>query len=553
MAGTGGTDAELVGDSLEGNRDAFGQIVRRYQSLICSLAYSATGCLGQSEDLAQETFITAWKHLRQLREPAKLRSWLCGIARNRINNALRREGREPLHAAEPLASMPETPAADALPADHAINREEEAILWRSLERIPETYREPLVLFYREHQSVERVAEQLELSEDAVKQRLSRGRKLLHEQVLAFVEGALERTAPGKAFTMGVLATLPVFATSASAATVATAAAKGGTLAKSAAGIGLLNAVVGPILIFVCTYLGYRMDHDEASSPQRRAFVRRYYRLLVGCIAVFVLAVLSLTLAGLPLAKSNPMLFAGLLFGLGAAYLVVVAMFVIWIRRQHRRFRREETSGSSPLTAQAVGPLPVPVFEYKSRLSLLGWPLVHIRLRGGLDRGPVKAWIAVGDAALGLIFAFGAVAVAPISFGGFAVGLLTIGGFALGPVTFGGFSLGWWALGGMAVGWQACGGCALAWSAAQGGMAVAHDFALGGVALARHANDAVAEAFFKQNGFSRNALAVLCHAQWMNLFFLVPLALWWRSRRARRQQRVRVEEKCGTPPGTSGND
>jgi len=75
------TDADLASESLVGNRDAFGQIVARYQSLVCSLAYSATGCLGQSEDLAQETFFTAWKHLGELREPGMLRSWLCGIAR----------------------------------------------------------------------------------------------------------------------------------------------------------------------------------------------------------------------------------------------------------------------------------------------------------------------------------------------------------------------------------------------------------------------------------------------------------------------------------------
>jgi len=144
-------DAELVAASLSGNRDAFGRIVTRYQSLICSLAYSATGSLGESEDVAQETFITAWKGLRHLRERHKLRAWLCGIARNRINNTLRREGHEPLRAAEPLEAVSESASAEPLPHDQAISNEEEAILWRSLERIPETYREPLVLFYREHQ------------------------------------------------------------------------------------------------------------------------------------------------------------------------------------------------------------------------------------------------------------------------------------------------------------------------------------------------------------------------------------------------------------------
>ena len=46
-------DAELVRESLAGNQDAFGRIVAHHQSLICSLAYSATGSLTQSEDLAQ--------------------------------------------------------------------------------------------------------------------------------------------------------------------------------------------------------------------------------------------------------------------------------------------------------------------------------------------------------------------------------------------------------------------------------------------------------------------------------------------------------------------
>src|ERR1051325_2108879 len=121
------TDVELVSRSLVGNSEAFGQIVARYQSLICSLAYSATGSLGQSEDLAQETFITAWKHLRHLREPSRLRAWLCGIARNRINNSLLREGRKPLRGAEPLDHLNEDPAPEPPAIDHIISKEEEAI------------------------------------------------------------------------------------------------------------------------------------------------------------------------------------------------------------------------------------------------------------------------------------------------------------------------------------------------------------------------------------------------------------------------------------------
>jgi len=266
-------DAELVSESLSGNRDAFGQIVTRYQSLICSLGYSATGSLSQSEDLAQETFITAWKQLATLREPEKLRAWLCGVARNLINNSLRRHGREPSHRAESLEEISESHSTEPQPIEQTISNEEAAILWRSLERIPEIYREPLVLFYREHQSVEAVAQNLELTEDAVKQRLSRGRKLLHEEVLAFVEGMLEKTSPGKNFTLGVLAALPMGIASAKAATVGTALAKGGAAAK---GVMTVSSLGGLFAMFGGAYVSLRAQADDSKSPRERQFMLQVF-------------------------------------------------------------------------------------------------------------------------------------------------------------------------------------------------------------------------------------------------------------------------------------
>jgi hypothetical protein len=215
-----------------------------------------------------------------------------------------------------------------------------------------------------------------------------------------------------------------------------------------------------------------------------------------------------------------------MIGMGAAYIVVVTVLAVWARRQHRR-----------LPVEASHPQVTPLFEYRSKLCLLGLPLVHIRLRGGIERGLVKAWIAGGDAAIGVIFAFGGMAVAPISFGGFSAGLLTLGGFAVGLMPFGGFSFGPWALGGVAIGWQALGGCAVAWSAAEGGVAVAHDFAQGGVALARHANDAVAEGFFNNSGFFQNALVMMPYAYWLNVLWLLPLVFWQQARRRARRGEV----------------
>ena len=121
MSAVANNDTELVSASLSGNREAFGQIVSRYQSLICSLAYSATGSLTTSEDLAQETFLTAWKQLAGLREPQKLRAWLCGIARNLINNSLRRHDREPSHHAESFENLSEARSPEPLPGEQAIS------------------------------------------------------------------------------------------------------------------------------------------------------------------------------------------------------------------------------------------------------------------------------------------------------------------------------------------------------------------------------------------------------------------------------------------------
>jgi RNA polymerase sigma factor (sigma-70 family) len=239
-------DADLVAESLGGSRDAFRRIVERYQTLICSLAYSTTGNVSRSEDMAQETFIAAWKQLHALREPAKLRAWLCGIARHRIQKNFERDGREPAHNAAPLEDAHDSPAVEALPSEQTISREEEAILWRSLEKIPELYREPLILYYREHQSIEHVAVALDLTEDAVKQRLSRGRKLLQDEVQTFVEGALRRTVPGQAFSGAVLAMLPLVAGPAAATTGLGAGAKGTAAAKS----GFLAAWLLPLSPFL---------------------------------------------------------------------------------------------------------------------------------------------------------------------------------------------------------------------------------------------------------------------------------------------------------------
>ena len=78
----GMTDIELIAASRRGDASAFGQIVERYQRAVCAVSYSGTGDRALSEDVAQDTFVTAWRQLAALREIERLPAWLCGIARN---------------------------------------------------------------------------------------------------------------------------------------------------------------------------------------------------------------------------------------------------------------------------------------------------------------------------------------------------------------------------------------------------------------------------------------------------------------------------------------
>jgi RNA polymerase sigma factor (sigma-70 family) len=337
-------DAQLVEWTLAGDRAAFATIVERYQALVCSITYNATGSLSVSEDLAQETFLAAWRQLRELREPERLRSWLCGITRFLVGKEYRRRGRDPIHAAEGLETVQEAPSPEASPAMQAVSREEEDLLWRALERIPDAYREPLILFYRQEKSVERVAAELELSEDAVKQRLSRGRRLLHEEMAAFVEGTLSRSAPGRDFSNAVLAVLPIAPAAAAGTGIA---GHGAAMAKS----GSLAGWLAPLFPFLGVVAGIVVGWLSArSAPTAR---ERRFQLF----ALFGMLVFSLvwSAAGLSVLRalsqrytwsSQTFLWAAL--GFWWLYGTVAAAFaVFFIRRVYSLRRRIEHEAGVP--------------------------------------------------------------------------------------------------------------------------------------------------------------------------------------------------------------
>jgi len=390
------SDTQLVNRCLWGDRDAFGKIVERYQGLICAIAYSICGDINRSEDVAQETFLAAWRNLDSLKERDHLKQWLCGIVRHIIQESQRRATRDPISRSAPLDEGVADGGDELEPSEQMISKEEQAILWRVLEGLPAVYREPLILFYRQEQSLAEVAGALDLSEDAVKQRLSRGRAMLSERMAKFVETALHGSRPGKVFTLGVLAALPLVATSAKAVTAGAAAAKGTGAAKS----GFLAAWLAPFIgIFgglTAAWLSVRIAPTEAERRVKKAsFIVLWVFVFTWCFIAQPL-VKALGESCHWAAATKYAVMAGFWWfyaAVAAAIMVVAFRQIITIRRQFEAAGGvSQPSGASP--------------TWRTRLALVA--CLHLAFSWVVylawDTGD-RAWAAWSAAALVLMAAW----------------------------------------------------------------------------------------------------------------------------------------------------
>ena len=166
--------------------------------------------------LRRKLFFRHGKKSDGLHDATKVRPWLATIARNTALSHLRMK-KNKVKSQE----LEETMGDSALGPDQvSAHKDDLSLVLNTLERLPEKYRTPLVLFYREDQSVAAVAEALGLSKDATKQRLKRGRDELRDQVESTLSKTLRRTAPTAVFTASVV-------TAISALTPATATAAAG--------------------------------------------------------------------------------------------------------------------------------------------------------------------------------------------------------------------------------------------------------------------------------------------------------------------------------------
>ena len=185
----------------------FVRMVSRYQGAVCAVAYSATGDLAVSEDIAQETFLIAWRDLHRLRDPDRPGPWLCAIARNLSRSELRRRRRRELPDSELVEATTELTSAPGS-LDKLLDQESVDITRRALEQVPAVYRETLVLYYREQCSISEVAAALGISEDTAAKRLSRGRRQLKRGVESVISETLTSTRPSARLHSAIVAGLP---------------------------------------------------------------------------------------------------------------------------------------------------------------------------------------------------------------------------------------------------------------------------------------------------------------------------------------------------------
>ena len=523
------SDQTLVQKCRQGDTAAFESLVGKYQNLVCSVAYSILGDVNQSEDVAQETLLVAWSKLDRLEREASFKSWVCSIARNLARNSLRRH-RVPADGAgeEVVADQRES-------VEESLTRgEEQELVWSVLAELPELYREPLVLFYRQEQSVASVAEALDVSVDVVKQRLSRGRKMLKMEVAAVVQRTLERTSPSGAFTLGVMAALRDVDPGVLAAPVSSAAAKTATGAGAAKSAGWLAVLTGPLIGLAGAAFGFWCSWRAATYQRERTFMVRASLLYAVLLTVFMLPFLAMLLGWRPYESWGQRGYA-LAFAawMGSFTLLNLTWVLVTVFRGRRLTRLEKLRGAQPLAGKDPASLPVRWVgrRWRSSQGWLGAPWIDIAFRDS-DSGdsesnqpqrPIaRGWIAIGDVARGRLIAIGNVAIAPISVGTFSIGLISfgvisLGGVGLGVVTGAAFSLGvvagggWAVGGGIAVACYASAPMAIGWQAAKGPLAVARHYALGEQAFAGEANSDLARQHIAEQRFFEFADQTM---QWM---------------------------------------
>ena len=361
--------AELVEAVLSGDRDAFGTLVSRHAGSVTAVAYSVCGDFARSEDIGQEAFIEAWKKLPTLQDRDKFVAWVCTIARHKAVDAIRAD-KSPQSTCS-IASIPVEPVdhKQLSPEVHMSQSQQQQLVWSILENLPEAYREPMILFYRNEKSTREVAIALGENEATIRQRLKRAREMLREEVSETLRVALCETAPKAAFGAVVMASLPVVsyaaaattATTATSAVVAKSSGVGSVAAKVATGaaLGSAGAVLGSAIGLLSGIFGTWMSWKNCEYESQQKFILRKALKYSVALAVFLVLLVALIYAKMQGAVTNNALYVSLLVGLMVGFQILNLFWIISTNRRYKQLGAQARANGEPMrepVQQKIGQL-----------------------------------------------------------------------------------------------------------------------------------------------------------------------------------------------------
>jgi len=175
------SDLDIVKESLSGDTGAFAILVERYINVIYKFAYYYVHDVAEAEDIAQDTFMRAWKHLKKFDQEKKFKTWLFAIAKNASLDFIKKK--KPLifsrmaESDDELASYVEEGESPVRTIDLEIMK---TGLEKAMDKLPSPYQIVLSLRYNDNLKFIEIAEKLGEPIDTVKSRHRRGLSLLRD-------------------------------------------------------------------------------------------------------------------------------------------------------------------------------------------------------------------------------------------------------------------------------------------------------------------------------------------------------------------------------------
>jgi RNA polymerase sigma-70 factor, ECF subfamily len=182
-------DVVLVRWALQGDVDAFAEIVKRYETAIVNYIYWMVMNRDDALDIAQEVFIKVYQSLGKFNPEYKFSSWLFTVAKNCTIDTIRKSQKNVFSLEEMAEENEEGPGIQVEdfdspnPEKFLLNKELGFQLKEAMSELPSVYREVIVLRHLQDKSYEEISEILQLPLGTVKNRIFRAREILKEMLL----------------------------------------------------------------------------------------------------------------------------------------------------------------------------------------------------------------------------------------------------------------------------------------------------------------------------------------------------------------------------------